>query len=145
VTEPDLEVGRAQWLADAGRAVLAAWDNADDLKEAMEELRAVLPDVPADYDPRPYIARQRWTFAKTVPKHPHEYLLISASSDHAEHLRFMDWVNQTGEDGTFMGRRYRYRTVEGHTYWTSGLIRPKAGPNDTILNRRRAPETELPL
>jgi hypothetical protein len=83
-----------------------------------------------DYDPRPYIASQTWTFARTVPQHPHEYLMMKRSSDPEEHRRFMDYLDATGEPGEFWGRTWRYVTVDEWTYWTSGPA--------FFINRRRA-------
>jgi hypothetical protein len=139
------EVDRATLLIDAGRAVLRAASEGDpsDLEAALAQLRRVLPDVPGDYDPRLYIAAQRWTYAKTVPDHPHEYLVLSSSTDVTEHFRFADWLNVTGEEDRFMGRTYRYRTVDGHRYWSSPLVRPVQGPNDCILNRRTVAQPSL--
>ena len=63
---------------------------------------------PADpeYDPEPFIRANRWTFAKTVPEHPHEYLVSNLSTDPDEHFRVVRWVNAHGEPGryTFGGR-----------------------------------------
>jgi hypothetical protein len=132
--KPELIRGghRALLLASAGRAVLRAWDGNDEagLAEAMIELRSVLPTVPEDYDPRPYIAAQTWTFAKTMPTHPHEYCMLKGSTDWQEHLRFADWVRFYGQVERFQGRSYRYCDVDGWHYWV-------LGPNDTIINRAR--------
>jgi DNA invertase Pin-like site-specific DNA recombinase len=90
----------------------------------------------ADYDPEPFIAANRWTFAATVPDAPHDYLIGSRATDRDEFRRFCRWVNATGTPGsyTFEGRtrRYRYATVGQHTYWVSKV------PGDVALNRRRA-------
>jgi hypothetical protein len=131
--KPELIRGghRALLLASAGRSVLKAWDDGDEaaLAEAIAELRSVLPAVPSDYDPKPYIAAQSWVFAKTMPEHPHEYVMLRASTDWREHLRFGDWIRFSGEQERYQGRIYRYRVVDDWQYWV-------LGPNDTIINRR---------
>ena len=64
--------------------------------------------------------------------HPHEYVVISRSSDWREHLRFLQWLRHWGELELFKGRHYPYRTVDGFRYWAMSL-------EHTIINRRKAP------
>ena len=116
-------------LSVAGRRVLDVIPDelADD--PAVTLLRDVLGgDPPEDYDPRPYIAANEWTFASTMPENPHEYVLLRNSSDWREHLRFLRWIRRGKVEVWRDRRRYRYRVVDGWRYWA-------LGPNDTILNR----------
>jgi hypothetical protein len=92
-----------------------------------------------DYDPRPFIASQVWTYAKTVPEALHEYLPAQRATDFAEFKKMCDWVNKTGTPGffTFDGKRRRYKysdPIDGMIYWVS---RSPWG-SSLLLNRRRA-------
>lgn len=87
-----------------------------------------LPGLEDDYDPRPYIASQRWVYAKTVPTHPHEYVVPEVTTDPAAHYDMVKWINRVGEPRMFAGKRYKYAEVDGYVYWI--------GPR-TIINRRR--------
>jgi hypothetical protein len=131
--ENALRRGRLADLADlAGRRVLA--DPTDEAAWAL--LRDVLPeDPPAEYDPRPFIAANTWTYARTRPDNPHEYLLLHKSTDWREHLRFVRWLRVHGEVERWVDRRpYPYREVDGWRYWTLCLVN-----DEVILNRRKAP------
>jgi hypothetical protein len=139
-----LRGGHFAEMADyAARRVLAAWDRGlaayrepdavRELAAAMELLRDVHPnDPPEDFDPRPYIASQTWVFAKTMPEHPHEYVVISRSTNWRGHLRMLLWIRLWGHEEKYQGRSYQYRVVDAKRYWAMG-------PNDTIINRREEP------
>jgi hypothetical protein len=100
---------------------------------AIAVLRAVCPDPPEDYDPRPYIRANHWVFAVTAAAtHPHEYLMLRSSSDWREHLRFLRWVRRGQREKWLDGRIYPYRLVDEWRYWA-------LGSNDSILNRERRP------
>lgn len=115
----------------AARRVIAAWESgeAEELAAAIALLADVNPDVPEDFDPRPFIEGNEWVFAKTMPENPHEYVLLRNSSDWVEQLRFLRWLRR-GEVERFLGRSYRGRTVDGWRYWA-------LSPDDSIVNRRR--------
>jgi hypothetical protein len=129
-------------LADfAVRRFLRAWDLAlgdPDNDEVLEEFHAALAlvndvivvHVPFDYDPRPFIAANTWVYAKTMPKNPHEYVVLRAATDWREQLRFGRWIRHWGETERFDGRPYKYMDVDDHHYWVMSI-------NDTIINRKR--------
>jgi hypothetical protein len=121
-------------LADvAGRRVLA--DPGDEAALAL--LREVLPeDPPADFDPRPFIEANTWTYARTRPDNPHEYLLIHKATSWREHLRFLRWLVVHGEVERWVDRKdYPYATVDGWRYWSLWAVN-----DEVILNRRREPD-----
>jgi hypothetical protein len=80
---------------------------------------------------------EAWTFAKTVPGQPHEYLLLQRSADTLTHLRTVRYIRRHGErrawsvPGTRTVLRCHYWTPEGSSleYWTQ----PRA--LEQILNR----------
>jgi hypothetical protein len=91
----------------------------------------------ADYDPRPFIAANTWTFAKLAPEMPHWYLAPDRATDPDEFRRMVAWIYATGvkRSFTFSARTYRYSyaTVDEWEYWNT---RFRGG--QTLLNRRRA-------
>jgi hypothetical protein len=89
-------------------------------------------ELPPDYDPRPFIAAQEWRFAKTMPWHPHEYVMIHKATDAFEHVRFLVWIRLTGKIEVYKGSEYPYVEIDGYRYWA---LRPEY----TIINRRTAP------
>jgi hypothetical protein len=131
-------------LIDACRDVLTAYDELDGHRQktvdafnvAIAELQRLLPSPPRDYDPRPYIEGNEWTFARTMPENPHEYVVLRKSSDPYEHLRFLAWIRASGNLEHYKGRDYEYVEVDGWRYWAMGTDQPE----QTIINRRVAPE-----
>jgi hypothetical protein len=91
----------------------------------------------ADYDPRPFIRANTWTFAKSVPSHPHEYLVGTRATDPDAFAELCAWINRTGTRApfTFGGRThtYAYATVDEWVYWVS-----RGAGRALLVNRRRA-------
>lgn len=127
-------------LIDACRELLTAWEDLDGtrkptveaFKERIAELERLLPSPPRDYDPRPYIAANEWTFARTMPENPHEYVVIRKSTDPVEHMRFLAWLRAFGDLEHFKGRDYEYIEIDGWRYWAMGTDQLE----QTIINRR---------
>jgi hypothetical protein len=94
-------------------------------------------ELPPDYDPRPFIAAQEWRFAKTMPWHPHEYVMIHKATDAFEHVRFLVWIRLTGKIEVYKGSEYPHVEIDGYRYWA---LRPEY----TIINRRTAPTPDDP-
>jgi hypothetical protein len=97
----------------------------------------------APFDPRPFIARARWTLAKTVehvPNWRHEYTVETwYADDRPEDFRaFVELIEAEGYVARFEGIRYRYLRVGDFLYWPSrSLWSP--GQN---LNRRPFSDVE---
>lgn len=82
-----------------------------------------------------YIEAAPWVYARTMPKHPHEYVLLRRSHDPWTHLRFLAYIREHGELRPRRSRRgthdWSYWTApDGREYWTMRSF-------DTILNRER--------
>jgi hypothetical protein len=78
-----------------------------------------------------YLAAQEWTYAKTMPKWPHEYVLWRRSADLHGHLRVVAFIREHGEKRRWRGRVHSYwQPGDGWEYWTMRDF-------DTILNRRK--------
>jgi hypothetical protein len=85
---------------------------------------------------RAFIEKMPWTFAQTVPEHPHWYALHAWLS--SEHQAAFDWfadlIARHGYSGRFWGQDWTYLDLgDGLTYWESKTLDRK-GP---ILNRAR--------
>jgi hypothetical protein len=85
---------------------------------------------------RAFIERAQWTFAKTMPTMPHEYVVRDqwCGKDPARHAEFTDIValiRLHGYPRRFGNREFLYVDVDAHRYWSMG-----APPDETtIINR----------
>jgi hypothetical protein len=134
----------------AARLLLDCWEvlredesvsRIQDFADALQLTRDLFPEVSESYDPSGYIHANAWTFAKTMPQHPHEYLLIHKSTDWREHMRFLRFIVEHGELERYGGLDYFGVVVDGKRYWRmSGRWKangPAAlNPDETIINRR---------
>jgi hypothetical protein len=88
------------------------------------------------FDPRPFIARAGWRFAKSVADRPnwrHWYIVEAIEADE-DFARFAALIESEGYVARFEGTRYTYLAVDDFLYWTSrSLWTP--GQN---INRRPA-------
>jgi hypothetical protein len=94
------------------------------------------------HDAAIYLATQTWTPARSVPEYPHEYVLLTRSTDPVMHLRTARWIRENGERrqwspaaGPAAGRRVwcHYWRSGGYEHWT------QPSEADPILNRKPAP------
>lgn len=87
------------------------------------------------------IARCEWTFAKTMPWCPHEYIVIGRCPLTTEEFEY--FVNMQREHGVkeHWGKYYlSYLYIDGYKYWTMGapieettvINRTKCGRNNNI-------------
>jgi hypothetical protein len=95
---------------------------------------------------RAFIDGGRWTYASSLPEHPHEYVARSWLS--AEHLQEFDWlvalIEGHGYTGAFWQARWTYLDLDGRAYWSSqSWYGPDAGKPATMLNRRRLDDGQL--
>jgi len=90
-----------------------------------------LPD-----DLKAFVDREAWTFAKTMPKWPHEYL-VRDRVDEVLFVRLVEHIRERGRPGRFYSRELTYLHDGGLVYWTMGAPVEKT----TIINRCRESET----
>jgi hypothetical protein len=79
---------------------------------------------------REFIDSSQWTFAKTMPEWPHEYLV----RDRVDTVLFEALachIRQHGKEQRFYERALTYFTEDGLLYWTMGEPIEKT----TIINR----------
>jgi hypothetical protein len=82
---------------------------------------------------RAFIARSTWTYAKTMPKTPHEYTLREAAPDESLFERVVMHIRRHGYRQVYGRATYTYLDIDGWHYWTMG-----SPPIETILiNRAR--------
>jgi hypothetical protein len=91
---------------------------------------------------RAFIARvdARFTYAKTVPEHPHEYLARSWLDPElqADFDTFRELIREHGYRGTFWNQTWTYLDVDGWKYWESKSWFEDGG---RMLNRARLDES----
>jgi hypothetical protein len=143
----------AAWRAELAGATVDVCDRCRDALRAGEA--APLADAaraarrPNTAQVQRYLAAQPFKHARTVPEHPHEYLVLSASTDPWLHLRVIAYIEDRGHQEVWRpapgrtGTTYTYwRGGDGWEYWPSppAMSGPSwAAPKyaRTILNRRR--------
>ena len=77
-----------------------------------------------------FIATVAWTFAKTMPEWPHEYI-VRGRVDERLFVALVEHIRTQGYDGKFYRKEIRYFDHAGRVYWTMGA--PIA--ETTIVNR----------
>jgi hypothetical protein len=90
--------------------------------------------LPADL--RAFVDSEEWTYAKTYPKWPHEYL-VRDRVDTPLFEALIRHIHKHGSDGRFYHRVLLYFEEDGLLYWTMG------GPveEETIINRCKMEES----
>ncbi len=85
---------------------------------------------------RAFVDGETWTFAKTMPEWPHEYL-VRERVDEGLFVRLVEHIRAHGYEGRFYARTITYYEEAGLVYWTMGA------PVDetTIVNRCRKEDT----
>lgn len=87
-----------------------------------------------DPDILDFIQTSHWRFAKTMPEHPHEYIVRSWQPDHdAVFMRLVMLIHDQGYDGQFYIATYRYLDIDGWKYWTMDQILAET----TLINRAK--------
>lgn len=86
-----------------------------------------------DEELRDFIRRNSWTFAKTMPEHPHEYAVRGRVRDDRAFDAFVQTIRARGTKRRWGRATYTYLALDGLEYWTMGA------PIDQtiIINRAR--------
>ena len=88
------------------------------------------PSVPFPDDLRRFVETVKWTYAKTMPKWPHEYI-VRERVDEEMFLRLFRHIREHGYEGKFYKKTIVYFDHDGRTYWTNGFPIEET----TIINR----------
>jgi len=92
--------------------------------------------VPFSAELLAFVDAQTWTFAKTMPEWPHEYI-VRALVDERLFVRLVEHIRAHGREGSFYQRRLIYFEEAGLVYWTMGAPLDET----TIVNRCRKEDT----
>ena len=85
---------------------------------------------------RDFVDNEIWTYAKTMPKWPHEYL-VKDRVDEKLFVQMVKHIRTHGSEGTFYRRSITYYDEDGLTYWTMGAPVEET----TIINRCKKENT----
>lgn len=73
------------------------------------------------FDPQAFIDRFEWTFAKTMPHWPHEYIVRDNVQDDAGFDALVRFIRENAETRRWRGKLYQYWFApDGFYYWTLG-------------------------
>jgi hypothetical protein len=97
-------------------------------------------------DARPYIAKVRWQFAKTMPQWPHEYTVLQWKTDlETEFRAFVALIRSEGivkpwpRDSKTPRYHHTYLELGEWEYWTMG----EPVDETTLINRALLPGVRL--
>jgi hypothetical protein len=96
-----------------------------------EALRGQMP-----LDLRTFVEEEEWTFAKTMPEWPHEYI-VRDRVDERLFERLVIHIREHGAEGPFYEKVVTYYEESGLVYWTMGAPLRKT----FIVNRCRSEDT----
>jgi hypothetical protein len=68
---------------------------------------------------RDFVDTAEWTFAKTMPEWPHEYI-VRERIDENLFVRLVLHIRSNGFEGLFYDRKITYYEEDGLLYWTMG-------------------------
>ena len=92
----------------------------------------MLSSIPLPDDLRAFISSSQWTFAKTMPEWPHEYI-VRHRVDEKLFVRLVHHIRAHGFEGRFYRKVLTYYAAYGLLYWTMG----EPLEETTIINRCR--------
>lgn len=132
------------WRATLHEPRVVARGRAPTHEEAVDQAtlarRALAGDVGdfTEADARAYIVSQKWVFASTMPRNPHEYVVLTKSTRPHQHLAFRQFIRDRGTRRTYFatGWEFCYLDVGDHRYWVTPTDPAPDGDVWTIINRK---------
>ena len=85
---------------------------------------------------REFIDSVQWTFAKTMPEWPHEYI-VRDRVDEDLFVQLVRHIREHGYEGKFYRKSITYYDDRGRVYWTMGAPLEET----TIINRCKEKDT----
>jgi len=67
-----------------------------------------------------FILHHKWTFAKTMPKFPHSYVVRENCRNDEEFVNAVVFIRAHGMPRKFYRKTYTYLDLDNFTYWTMG-------------------------
>ena len=83
-----------------------------------------------------FIKSSKWTFAKTMPEWPHEYI-VREKVDENLFMQLVLHIRTNGYEGNFYKMKITYYDYDEFVYWTMGAPLEET----TIINRCRTEDT----
>lgn len=83
------------------------------------------------------IKEKKWTFAKTMSKNPHEYIVIDKTNEIEIFVNFFNLMEQRWYDEKYFSRIYRCIKIDGHKYWMCWSKVDKLTDTKIIINRAK--------
>ena len=77
-----------------------------------------------------FISNEKWIFAKTMAKWPHEYIVRERVDDNL-FVKLVEHIRANGYQGNFYKKEITYYEENGLVYWTMGAPISET----TIINR----------
>ena len=94
--------------------------------------------IPMDLDEaRQFINECYWTFAKTMPQSPHDYI-VRGKVDAEKFYRFVELIRRDGVVRPWGRYRNIYLAIDGFNFWTMGAPVVET----TIINRQLVEDFE---
>jgi hypothetical protein len=90
------------------------------------------PDCELPVRLREFVDGQEWTYAKTMPKWRHEYI-VRSRVDEVLFVELVRHIRRHGRPGRFCSSTYSYFEQDSRLYWTMGAPVEET----TIVNRCR--------
>lgn len=80
-------------------------------------------------DVEKFVNKNKWTFAKTMPEIPHEYIVRDDLSEEDKKLfdKLRVFIKKNGYTEKFYSKEYKYFNIDKYKYWVL----------DNILNRAK--------
>jgi len=86
--------------------------------------------MPFPAELRDFVNRENWTYAKTMPKWPHEYI-VRERVDENLFIKLVQHIRANGYQGHFYRKEITYYEEDGLVFWTMG-----APLSETIIINR---------
>lgn len=88
-----------------------------------------------------FIARHTWTYAKTMPSCPHNYIVRSKVDSDKSFVGLLNLIRSHGYDEQWYHHNHRYLDIGDYKYWTMGYTEDVT----VIINRAKLNWVNKPI